>query len=221
LAARIIVAVENPEDVIAISSRPYGQRAVFKFAQHTNTQYIGGRYTPGTFSNYTTRTYAEPRLIIVTDPRVDVQPVREAAYVNIPVIALADTDAPLNYVDLAIPTNNKNKKAIALIYWFLAREVLRLRGAIQRNQPWNVVVDLFMHRETEETEKKDEDAGEERFTAEPVAATKQTEWAGADDSAAPTFQADSWQDTAAPAQAEWTSGAAAPGSWNEPAEGDF
>jgi len=37
LAARIIVAVENPEDTIAVASSKFGQRAVFKFAQHTGT----------------------------------------------------------------------------------------------------------------------------------------------------------------------------------------
>jgi len=51
LAARIIVAIENPLDVIVVSARPYGQRAVFKFAQYIGASYIGGRYTPGTFTN--------------------------------------------------------------------------------------------------------------------------------------------------------------------------
>jgi small subunit ribosomal protein SAe len=37
LAARVIVAVENPLDVMAVSARTYGQRAVFKFAAHTGT----------------------------------------------------------------------------------------------------------------------------------------------------------------------------------------
>src|ERR1700730_9739301 len=55
LAARAIVAIENPEDVISISGRPYGQRAVFKFAQYTGSQYIGSRYTPGTLTNQVQR----------------------------------------------------------------------------------------------------------------------------------------------------------------------
>lgn len=88
LAARIIVAIENPHDVIAISGNKFGQRSVFKFAQHTGAQYIGSRYTPGTFSNQGTRNFTEPRLLIVTDPLTDFQPVKEASYVNIPTIAL-------------------------------------------------------------------------------------------------------------------------------------
>lgn len=47
LAARIIVAIENPQDIVVQSARPYGQRAVLKFAQHTGAKALAGRHTPG------------------------------------------------------------------------------------------------------------------------------------------------------------------------------
>ena len=71
VAAKIIVAIENPEDVVAISSRMYGQRAVLKFGQYTGARYIAGRWVPGQLTNYRTKQFVEPRLIIVTDPRLD------------------------------------------------------------------------------------------------------------------------------------------------------
>ena len=47
LAARIIVAIENPQDIVVQSARPYGQRAVLKFAQYTGAKALAGRHTPG------------------------------------------------------------------------------------------------------------------------------------------------------------------------------
>jgi len=172
LAARIIVAIENPEDVVCVSGTQLGQRAVYKFAQNTGCSYIAGRYTPGMFTNQIQKKFMEPRLLIVTDPYVDHQPVLEAAYANIPVIALCDSNSPCKYVDVAIPCNNRNKHSLALMYWLLAREINRMRRVIPRSEPWSVMVDLFIYRDPEEEDKKlaDEAAQQAQAAAEAAEA---------------------------------------------------
>jgi len=196
MAARIIVAIENPQDVVVISARPYGMRAVLKFAKYIGAHAIAGRYTPGGFTNQIQEKFLEPRLLILTDPLTDHQPIRESAYVNIPTIAFCHTDSPTKTVDVVIPCNNKAKHSIGLMWWMLAREVLYLRGTLTRGQPWNVMVDLFFFREPEETDKveavpeepvprgQDPTVTAEGGNWEPQASTEnwsaQPEWGGSD-----------------------------------------
>jgi small subunit ribosomal protein SAe len=156
LAARVIAAIENPSDVCVLSNRSYGQRAILKFAHHTGANPIAGRFTPGTFTNQIQKAFREPRLLVVTDPSTDNQAVTEASYVNIPVIAFCNTNSPLRYIDIAIPCNNLGKNSLGLMWWFLCREVLRLRGSISRELPWDIMPDLFFYRDPEEVEKEEQ-----------------------------------------------------------------
>jgi len=168
LAARVLVAIENPKDICAISGRAYGTRAVLKFANAIGANSIAGRYTPGTFTNQIQKAFVEPRVLVVTDPRQDHQPVRESSYVNMPVIGLCNTDTPLRHIDVAIPCNNVGVQSIGLMWWLLSREVLRMRGAVLRTQQWEIMPDLYFYRDPEEVEKEEQERAEKQALAQQV-----------------------------------------------------
>ncbi|EFN80094.1 40S ribosomal protein SA [Harpegnathos saltator] len=203
LAARAIVAIEHPSEVFAVSCRHVGQRAVLKFAAHTGATPIAGRFTPGAFTNQIQAAFREPRLLVVTDPSTDHQPITEASYVNIPVIAFCNTDSPLRFVDIAIPCNTKSVLTVGLMWWLLTREVLRLRGSIPRETKWDVMVDLFFYRDPEEVQKEEQAAKEiapaKEFTSTTVEATvpaPEPGWANEVETTAVTTE--NWADDVAP-----------------------
>src|ERR671918_1441579 len=117
--------------VAVTSAREYGKTPVEKFCEFTGASGIFGRFMPGTFTNPSLPRYMEPEIVIVTDPQADQQAVLEATRAGVPVIAIANSDNITSKVDLVIPANNRGRKALATVYWLLAREVLKKQGAIK------------------------------------------------------------------------------------------
>ena len=134
LAANFIGMYEA-RDILVVSARQYGQRPARLFAQAIGARHIVGRFIPGTLTNPLLRTYIEPQIIFVTDPQADNQALSEAISSSIPVVGICDTNNNLRNVDLCIPANNKGRRSLALIYWLLAREVLKARGVLD-DETW-------------------------------------------------------------------------------------
>ncbi|MFU8869828.1 30S ribosomal protein S2, partial [Natronococcus sp.] len=119
----------DPEQILVTSSRQYGRFPAEKFAEAVGARARTGRFIPGTLTNPKYDGYIEPDVVVVTDPIGDAQAVKEAITVGIPVIAMCDSNNQVSNVDLVIPTNNKGRKALSVVYWLLANEVLDRRGA--------------------------------------------------------------------------------------------
>jgi small subunit ribosomal protein S2 len=142
LAARFIARFDT-DRVLVISSRLYGKTPVEKFSEITKTVPMVGRFMPGLISNPLQPYHADPQVIMVTDPRADWQSIKEASTAGVPVIALCDTDNVFSGVDLAIPVNNKGRRALAMLYWLLSRQVLRERGELAADGTITATVDDF------------------------------------------------------------------------------
>jgi small subunit ribosomal protein S2 len=122
----------DPSRILVVSSRQYGQHPARMFSRALGTRAMLGRFIPGSLTNPQIHGFFEPDVIIVTDPAGDAQVLKEASSIGVPVIALCDTNNLTSNVDLVIPTNNKGRKALSLVYWLLAREVAK-----SNNIPFN------------------------------------------------------------------------------------
>lgn len=114
--------------ILVVSSRQYGQHPARMFSRALGTRAMLGRFIPGSLTNPQIYGFFEPDVVIVTDPAGDAQVLKEASSIGVPVVALCDTNNLISGVDLVIPTNNKGRKALSLVYWLIAREVSRLNG---------------------------------------------------------------------------------------------
>jgi len=133
----------TPEEILVVSARQYGQKPVRMFSDIIGCHAFPGRFVPGTLTNPSLDLYIEPKILIVTDPAADQQALREAVTSRIPVIGLCDANNETKYVDLVIPSNNKGRRSLAIVYWLLTREVLKNRGAIESYSDFKVEVKDF------------------------------------------------------------------------------
>ncbi|WNY25497.1 30S ribosomal protein S2 [Methanolapillus millepedarum] len=128
IAAANMLSKYDISRVLVVSSRQYGQYPAKMFAKTTGCRSALGRFIPGMLTNPQMDSYFEPEIVIVTDPAGDAQVIKEAFDISVPVIALCDSNNLAKNVDLVIPTNNKGRKALSLVYWLLAREIAKNKG---------------------------------------------------------------------------------------------
>jgi small subunit ribosomal protein S2 len=133
----------NPENILVVSVRQYGQKPIRKLAEYTGIKVLDGRFRPGTLTNPSAKGFIEPELLIVTDPLADSQALNEAMNIGIPVVGLCDTNNELKYIDIVIPTNNKGRRALALVYWLLSRAILKENGKIKSYENFKPTVEDF------------------------------------------------------------------------------
>ncbi|MGB9135231.1 MAG: 30S ribosomal protein S2 [Candidatus Bathyarchaeia archaeon] len=149
VAAKFLSRFE-PAKIAVIAGRLYARYPAQKFSEVTKATPVAGRFIPGLLSNPLYPRHIEPNVIIVSDPKADAQAVKEAGVMGIPVVALCSTDNDFAGVDLVIPTNNKGRRALAVIYWMLVRQILREKGELPPDKDMNQSIDDFEAKVTRE-----------------------------------------------------------------------
>jgi small subunit ribosomal protein S2 len=151
ITAKFLARFE-PSKIAVAAARLYAQEPVRKFCEVTGAVPIVGRFIPGLLSNPLYPNRIEPEVLIVSDPRADSQAVKEASSVGIPIIALCSTDNDFSGVDLVISTNNKGRRALAIVYWLLARQTLREKGELPPDKDLPLTIEDFETKVSREEE---------------------------------------------------------------------
>lgn len=132
-----------PEDILIVSRRENGWKAVKEFGKLTGAKVFAGRYPPGILTNSNLTNFMETKIILVTDSWPDRNAINDAIKIGIPVIALCDTNNQSNNIDLVVPCNNKGKKSLGLLFYLLTKEYLKLRGIIKSDKDFKATIEDF------------------------------------------------------------------------------
>ena len=138
-----LLAQYSPEEILVVSRREDGGKAVRQFGKLTGAKVFAGRYPPGILTNPQLENFIEVKIILVTDSWPDRNAIKDALQVGIPVIALCDTNNQTNNIDLVVPCNNKGKKSLGLIFYILTREYMKKRGLIKDEKEFKPSLDDF------------------------------------------------------------------------------
>ena len=142
IASKFLARFENSKVAIS-ATRLYAQEPVKKYCELTGATPIIGRFIPGLLTNPQYSHRVDPEIIVVCDSRADSQAIKEASKMGLPIVALCSTDNEFSGIDFVIPTNNKGRRALAVVFWLLTRQVLRERGELALDKDLEVPIEDF------------------------------------------------------------------------------
>jgi len=126
------LAKYNPEDILVVCRRENGWKSAKAFAEAIGAKFYVGRYPAGVITNPQLKTFIEPKVMFVADPRGDKNAVKDAYHIGIPVVALCDSNNTFKNIDISMICNNKGSRSLSLVYWILANEYLKIKGNLKK-----------------------------------------------------------------------------------------
>jgi len=129
--------------ILVAGKKSAAPEAIKKFAEVIGAKSFLDRFTPGMLTNPAVKRYTEADVMFLNDPLVDYQALKEAVKARIPVVAVCNSFNETKDIDLIIPANNKGRKALATLYWLLAREIFKERGQIKSDKEFQYKIEDF------------------------------------------------------------------------------
>lgn len=123
---RTMMGDGGPAGVLVFSSKDLARESIESFCKETGATPKTGRFMPGTLTNPSLDYYTEPRIVVVSDPQADAQAVTEATNAGVPVVGISSTEGMPFRVDIVIPANNRDRRALEGVYKRLAEEIERV-----------------------------------------------------------------------------------------------
>ncbi len=139
-AAKFLSGFEN---IMAVSRKGNGRVAVEKFTEVVGGKSVVGRFPPGTLTNPSFKDFYEPDVILVVDPLIDKQAVKEAVQKRIPIVALCDTFNEVKNIDVVVPLNNNGRKSLAIAFMLIARGILKNKKKIKEDSEFKFDIKDF------------------------------------------------------------------------------
>jgi small subunit ribosomal protein S2 len=115
----------KPSEWTLVCKREAGWRPAKMFSELTGVRLFTKKYPAGIITNTELPTFFETKMMMVCDPWLDKNALKDAKIVRIPVVGVCDTNNNTADIDVVIIANNKSNKSLGLIFWLLAREYMK------------------------------------------------------------------------------------------------
>jgi small subunit ribosomal protein S2 len=110
-----------PENIIIVCKREAGWKAVELFSEITSIRAFTKKYPAGILTNPNLDNFIETELVIICDPWIDKNALKDANIIKIPILSISDTNNYTFGIDKVLPGNNKSAKSLGMIFYLLSK----------------------------------------------------------------------------------------------------
>jgi ribosomal protein uS2 len=118
----------KPSELTLICKREAGWRGAKMFSELTGVRTYTKKYPSGVLTNTVLDDFIETKMVVICDPWLDKNALKDAKNIRIPVASICDTNNHTADCDVVMIGNNKSNKSMGLFFWLMAREYMKAHG---------------------------------------------------------------------------------------------